>query len=122
MPPIATPLAPFQVPTIEPTSTTDLMSENRTTSGDLPAASRASRTHRCRLYRTAVNVLPGEDFFTEVWDSTEVPIASPELPPENQLVASFSAQSDSEVREEVDSYCQEHGYFLTGSWALQGSI
>jgi hypothetical protein len=98
------------------------MSENGTIIASSSATPRASRTHRCRLYRTAVNVLPGEDFFTEVWESAEVPITSSELPPENQLVASFSAQSATEVREEVDSYCQEHGYFLTGSWALQGSI
>jgi hypothetical protein len=98
------------------------MSENGTMIANLSVASRASRTHRCRLYRTAVNVLPGEDFFTEVWDSAEVPITSSELPPESQLVASFSAQSATEVREEIDSYCQKHGYFLTGSLALQGSL
>src|ERR1700738_4512246 len=74
-----------------------------------------ARTHRCRLYRTAKNVLPGEDFFTEVWDCENEPITSRDLPSQDELVASFSGKSETDVRDQVDSYCREHGYFLTGS-------
>lgn len=81
-----------------------------------------TRTHRCRLYRTDVKVLRGEDFFTEVWDFQEDPICSPELPPDDQLVACFSDESEVKVREQLDAFCQQNGYFLTGSWNLEGSI
>ena len=80
------------------------------------------QSYRCRLYRSVRNVLPGQDFFVEVWDCEENPVVSKRLPTGDDLVACFSDPSRSRVREMLDDFCEKHGFFLTGSWSLQGSL
>jgi hypothetical protein len=79
-------------------------------------------THRLRLFRKLENMLPGKDLVTEVWDSEEEPIRSPELPSDDSLVATFSGTSIEEIRPQASAFYKQHNWPLHGDWSSRGSI
>jgi hypothetical protein len=87
-----------------------------------PALDEPTRTHRCRLFRLAANVLPGRDLFTEFWDSEEDPREPIDLPASAELVERFTGSSLLEVRTKLDAHRSQHGNYFRGDWSLRGSI
>jgi hypothetical protein len=78
--------------------------------------------HRCRLFRTVRDVLPGQDMYVEVWDSVLEPQDVSRLPIGSELVASFQHASAASVHDHVVKYREQHGYRLRGNWNFRGSL
>jgi hypothetical protein len=87
-----------------------------------PELDKVIRTHRCRLFRLAVSVLPGKDLVTEFWDSVEQPREPIGLPTSAELIEQFTGKSHSEVRAKLDTHRVQHGNYFRGDWSLRGSI
>lgn len=82
----------------------------------------ATRTHRCRLYRTVQDIVPGEHLYTEVWDSLDRQEDVSGLPAGSELVVAFEDHSSTIVRQKLDAFRRAHGFRWRGNWKLRGSL